>query len=101
MRTVGCPSELNTARSTTPGTVAITALIFSAVFSSTARSLPYSLTEFSPLTPEAASSTLSSMFCEKLNSTPGKRFRNSSLIWRVSLGLSTPAGHSPNGLSGT
>ena len=54
-----------------PGTVAITSLILFAVFSSVSRSPPNSLTEFSPFTPEAASSTLSSMYCEKLKSTPG------------------------------
>ena len=69
--TVGWPSDASTARSVMPGTVAITFLILSAVFSSVSRSLPNSLTEFSPFTPEAASSTLSSMYCEKLNSTPG------------------------------
>ena len=49
----------------------MTRLDLVAVRSSVSRSLPNSLTEFSPLTPEAASSTLSSMYWEKLNSTPG------------------------------
>ncbi len=73
-----------------PGTVAITSLIFAAVFSSVSRSLPNSLTEFSPFTPDAASSTLSSMFWEKLKSTPGKRFSSAWSIWSVSLSLSMP-----------
>ena len=43
-----------------------------AVASSSSRSGPKILTEFSPLTPESASMTLSRMFCEKSQSTPGK-----------------------------
>ena len=69
--TVGCPSEVNTARSVMPCTVASTALILLAVSDSACRSLPKSLIEFSPLTPDTASDTLSCRYCEKLNSTPG------------------------------
>ena len=54
-----------------PGTVANTALILLAVSESACRSLPNSLMEFSPLTPDTASATLSCRYCEKLNSTPG------------------------------
>ncbi len=39
--------------------------------SSTARSLPKSLIELAPFTPESASSTLSRMSCEKLKLIPG------------------------------
>src|SRR5438270_9359045 len=70
MRTVGCPSELSTARSAMPPTPRTASRISAAFFSSVARSSPYSLIEFSPFTPEAASSTLSWMVWEKLNSTP-------------------------------
>ena len=42
------------------------------VVSSTFRSLPKSLIELAPLTPERASSTLSRMNCEKLKLTDGK-----------------------------
>jgi len=98
---VGWPSELSTARSAMPGTLAITALILAAVSSSVCRSLPNSLTEFSPLTPEAASSTLSSMFWEKLNSTPGNLFDKAVFRSSVSFSLSTPLGHCENGFSGT
>ena len=66
-----------------PGTLCITSRIFPAVVASTFRSLPNSLTEFSPLTPEAASSTLSSMYCEKLKSTPGNLFASVAVsCWR-------------------
>ena len=68
---VGWPSEVNTARSVTPCTVASTDLILLAVSVSACRSLPYSLIEFSPFTPDTASATLSCRYCEKLNSTPG------------------------------
>ncbi len=73
MRTVGWPSERSTAKSVMPGIAAITSFILLAVRSSTLRSPPYSLTEFSPFTPDAASSTLSSIYWEKLKSTPGNR----------------------------
>ena len=101
MRTVGWPSELNTPRSATPGTLLIVDWIWAAVFSSVSRSGPNSLTEFDPFTPEAASSTLSWMYCEKLNSTPGKRASSALLICSVSFSLVTPAGHWPEGLRGT
>ena len=54
-----------------PGTVAMAFLISLATLARVSRSLPKTLTEFSPFTPEAASWTLSWMYCEKLNSTPG------------------------------
>src|SRR5262252_8317502 len=68
---VGWPSEVKTARSVIPCTVARTDLILLAVVVSACKSLPYNLIEFSPLTPETASETLSCKYCEKLNSTPG------------------------------
>ena len=52
------------------------------------RSLPKSLTEFAPLTPESASSTLSRMSCEKLKVTPGN-----SLNFFDQLVLDLLAGH--------
>src|SRR5215510_7812172 len=72
MRSVGCPRDVNTARSATPRTLPIASLIFSAVSVNTTTSLPISFTEFSPLTPDTASSTLSWMYCEKLKLTPRK-----------------------------
>src|SRR5882724_10167284 len=74
MRMVGWPSEAETARSVMPGTVAMAFLISSATLASVSRSLPDTLTEFSPFTPEAASCTLSWMYCEKVNSMPGEAF---------------------------
>ena len=47
-------------------------LTLSASFSSSSRSGPKILIEFSPFTPESASMTLSRMICEKSQSTPGK-----------------------------
>ena len=90
MRTVGWPSERNTPRSAMPGTVAITSLILFAVLSSVSRSPPNNFTEFSPFTPDAASSTLSSMYCEKLKSTPGNASFRRSVMSSVSFSLSTP-----------
>ncbi len=59
------------------------------------------LTEFAPLTPEIASSTLSWMYCEKLKFTPGNASENSFCSCCVSLSLVMPDGHSSYGLSGT
>src|ERR1700689_170491 len=98
---VPCPSESNIARSTIPFTSHIAALIFVASCSSVPRSGPNSLTEFSPLTPEAASSTLSSIYCEKLNSTPGNCCCSPPVICSVSLSLVSPCGQVSNDLSGT
>src|SRR6266702_1924151 len=91
---VGWPSEVNTARSVTPCTVESTDLILLAVSVSARKSLPYSLIEFSPLTPETASETLSCRYCEKLNSTPGNLSCNSASNWPVSSSLSWVPGHS-------
>ena len=85
----------------TPGIFAITALILLAVASRVWRSPPNSLTEFSPFTPEAASSTLSSMFWEKLKSIPGNLAVSSSDSRRVSLALSMPDGQVSKGFRGT
>ena len=76
------------------------------------RSVPKSLTEFAPLTPESASSTLSRISCEKLKLMPGNSLE---LLHQLVLDLlagdrpvpeSTPRGHrlvrhSSIGLSGT
>ena len=55
-------------------------LVSSANRSSSVRSGPKILTEFSPLTPDRASITLSRMFCENFQSTPIRARCNSSLI---------------------
>ena len=101
MRMVGWPSEAETARSVTPGTVASTALISLPSFDSVSRSLPEILTEFSPFTPEAASWTLSWMYCEKVNSTPGNAFSRALLISAIRASLSRPLRHWSTGFSGT
>ncbi len=64
----------------------------------TSRLGPTTLTEFSPLTPLMASSTLSEMYWEKLKMTPGNSFWSSSVISWVSLSLVSPRGHSSKGL---
>ncbi len=84
-----------------PGTVRIVAATCWDRRSSVCRSGPKIFTEFSPFTPEAASSTLSSMYCEKLNSTPGKRDSSCASSWDDSASLVTPAGQSPAGFKGT
>src|SRR5262245_35251781 len=94
MRSVGWPKEVKTARSATPRTLLIAALILSAVSVSTTMSLPISLTEFSPLTPDTASSTLSWMYCEKLKLTPGNFASRASLTSSMSLSLVIPLRHS-------
>src|SRR5258707_12106332 len=97
---VGWPSEVNTARSVTPCTVASPDLILLAVSVSACRSLPYSLIEFSPFTPETASETLSCRYCEKLNSTPGNLSCSCASNCAVSSSLSRVPGHSLDGLRG-
>ncbi len=79
----------------------MTSLIRSAVACSTSRSVPNSLTEFSPFTPEAASSTLSWMFCEKLKSMPGNLRASSALSWSVSRALVRWCGQLSKGFRGT
>ena len=59
------------------------------------------LTEFSPLTPDTASSMLSWMYCEKLKSTPRNSPSSLSANSFTSRFLVRPAGHSSIGLSGT
>src|SRR5205085_1516614 len=83
-----------------PCTVDSTDLILLAVSVSACKSLPYSLIEFSPLTPDTASETLSCRYCEKLNSTPGNLSCNSLSNCPVSSSLSCVPGHSPAGFSG-
>src|SRR4030088_3849150 len=97
---VGWPSEVNTARSVTPCTVERTDLILLAVSVTACKSLPYSLIEFSPLTPDTASATLSCKYCEKLNSTPGNLSCNCTSSCAVSTSLSCVPGHSLTGFSG-
>ena len=84
-----------------PGTVAMAFLMSSATLASVSRSLPEILTEFSPFTPEAASWTLSWIYWEKVNSTPGKAFCRASFISAVSPSLSIPLRHLSKGFSGT
>ena len=76
-------------------------LISLATLARVSRSLPKTLTEFSPFTPDAASWTLSWMYCEKVNSTPGKAFCSASFISAISFSLSMPLRHLSNGFSGT
>src|ERR1700742_2288780 len=83
-----------------PCTVASTALILLAVSVSASRSLPYSLIEFSPFTPETASDTLSCRYCEKLNSTPGNLSCSEANSLAVSSSLSSLSCHCFAGLSG-
>ncbi len=72
----------------------------SATFSFLSMSWLNTLTEFSPLTPLIASSTLSEMYCEKLKTTPGNARDSSPLICSVSFSFVIPRGHSSNRLSG-
>ena len=74
--------------------------IASATFSLPSSSLPKTLTEFSPLTPLTASSTLSLIIWEKLNVTPGNASPSSRLSSSVSESLVTPRRHSSEGFSG-
>src|SRR6187397_2166333 len=97
---VGWPREVNTARSVMPWTVDRTDLILLAVSLTACRSLPYSLIEFSPLTPDTASETLSCRYCEKLNSTPGNFSCNCASNCAVSSSLSWVLGHSLAGFNG-
>ena len=69
--------------------------------SSSARSRPKILTEFSPFTPDTASSILSWMYCEKLKSMPTNSRLSCSLICLTSCSLVRPFGHSSSGFSGT
>ena len=101
----------------TPWTVCSLSFTLSARRSSSSRSGPKILTELSPLTPDSASMTLSRMFCEKFQSTPGIRSFSSAFISLTSSSLvrgrlapktsarqpvcSTTAGHSFCGRSGT
>ena len=64
-------------------------------------------TEFSPLTPESDSITLSRMFCEKFQSTPIRFRTNWPFISSISSGLlrrrlrGAGAGHSDSGFKVT
>ena len=96
MRTVrlGWPRRLKAAGLTTPGTLASSALSCLDSRSSSARSGPNSLIEFSPLTPDTASSMLSWIYCEKLKSMPMNSFDSLAFICRTSSSLVSPLGHS-------
>ena len=80
--------------------VAITSTISFAFASLTRRSGPNTLTVFSPLTPDIASSTLSEIICEKLKMTPGNASPSSRDRSSVIFSLVTPRGHSLAGCSG-
>ena len=71
-------------RSLTPRTPFMTFSISIAFASMTFRSVPNSLMEFSPLTPDMASCTLSWITCEKLKVTPGI-FANTTSMSSMSL----------------
>src|SRR5204862_4231603 len=77
-----------------------TCLILLAFSVSERRSLPYSLVEFSPFTPDTASDTLSCRYCEKLNSTPGNFSCSCVRSCAVSSSFSWVPGHWLTGLSG-
>ena len=100
MRIAGWPSERKIPRSATPRTSFMAATISPALPSSTRRSGPTTLTVFSPLTPDMASSTLSEMTCEKLNTTPGKARARSRCMSSVSDALVTPGRHCELGSKG-
>ena len=80
-------------RSSTPRTLRSTLTISWALASLTCRSGPTTFTVFSPLTPDIASSTLSEMTCEKLNTTPGNAAERSACISAVMESLVTPLRH--------
>ena len=80
-------------RSSMPRTCCICFRISVGIFSRSLRFGPMILTELAPLTPESASSTLSWMYWEKLNTTPGSAASNSCCSCAVSLSLVIPAGH--------
>ena len=80
-------------RSLTPSTFDMVAMMALAFFSLSSRFGPKTLTEFSPFTPATASSTLSLIICEKLNTTPGKALDSSPLSSSVSASLVKPRGH--------
>jgi hypothetical protein len=97
----------NTPGFSTPGTSTSASFTFAARSSRVPRSGPKILTAFSPLTPDRASITLSRMFWEKSQSTPGNsRFRSafmsttSSALVRGRPYLAI-TGHCSAGLSGT
>src|ERR1700709_1947426 len=94
---VGWPSEVNPARSVIPCTVESTDLILLAVSVSACRSLPYSLIEFSPLTPETASETLSCRYWHEGWAMRGLALRNSFSKRAVRRGLPCGAGQSVSG----
>jgi hypothetical protein len=66
-----------------------------------ARSPPLILMAFSASMPEAASWTLSWMYCEKAKLTPGKPRRSACAISVISPTLSRPLRHLSIGFSGT
>ncbi len=72
-----------------------------ATLRSVARSGPVSLMAFSESMPEAASWTLSWIYCEKAKVTPGKPLRSASLISAISSGFSRPLRHLAAAFSGT
>ena len=84
-----------------PRTCDSTASICRALSSSTVSDGPTTLTVFSPLTPESASSTLSWMFWEKLKSIPGNSLANRSDRIFVSWSLSRPCFQVSKGFRGT
>ena len=91
---MGWPSRLKLAGSATPRTSESSVFTDLDSRSSSTRSLPKILIEFSPFTPETASSILSWMYCEKLKSTPTNSRLSRSLICLTICSLVNPAGHS-------
>jgi hypothetical protein len=100
MATVGSPRVGMGPASSTPRTAASRPATAPASRALSRRSGPTTLTLFSPLMPDTASSTLSRIICEKLKTTPGNSRRSSASSCSVSFSLVNPMGQLSNGLSG-
>ena len=101
MRMVGWPSSGGTWMSVMPRTFSSTPRISTAILRKVARSGPVILMAFSASMPEAASWTLSWMYCEKAKVTPGKVLRSALPISAIRSSLESPLRQVSNGLSGT
>ena len=84
-----------------PRTFSSTPRISTAILRSVSRSGPVILMAFSASMPDAASCTLSWMYCEKPKVVPGKPLRSASPISAISCSLVRPLRHLSAGFSGT
>ena len=98
---VGWPSSGGTWMSVMPRTFSSTPRISTAILRSVSRSGPVILMAFSASMPDAASCTLSWMYCEKPKVVPGKPLRSASPISAISCSLVRPLRHLSAGFSGT